>query len=332
MLSGDSRSPLTTIFICYRRDDTQGHAGRLYDRLRQEFGRKHVFIDMDALQPGDDFVHAIQEKLEKCQLMLAVIGRRWLTAMDEGGRPRLEDEGDYVRVEIETALQRNLRTIPVLVDRASMPRKQDLPESLSALARRQAIELSDARWEYDIGTLISSIKRLASSVQEDTQTSNENTSQPRGNSQPERQKAKAQQEAPKPQRQKATPQAIRADWFHGNWRMELLDPTTMYMNYEFKLLEKGRVVGTLQGKPAEEGLRLALAQTGVPPPIPFYGDWQYHTEVATLIIVLQAAYIPALGKSTTLTETMRFQFTGKEHQTIRGQDTEGRAYELKRLS
>jgi TIR domain-containing protein len=150
-----------SIFISYRRDDTPGYAGRLYDRILREFGRDNVFIDVDALQPGDDFVDAIRDKLQKCDLMLALIGKRWLTAIDEQGRPRLEDEGDYVRIEIQTALDRGLRTIPVLVERAAMPRLQDLPQPLRGLARRQAIELSDTRWEYDVGTLVDTLKRVA---------------------------------------------------------------------------------------------------------------------------------------------------------------------------
>ena len=152
------------IFISYRRDDTSGYAGRLCDRIRKEFGRENVFIDVDTLRPGDDFVDAINNSLEKCDLMLAVIGKRWLTDVDEQGRPRLEDEGDYVRIEIETALNRRLRTIPVLVDRASMPRLQDLPESLRPLARRQATELSDTRWEYDVSTLVQHLKHISAAA------------------------------------------------------------------------------------------------------------------------------------------------------------------------
>lgn len=154
---------MATIFISYRRDDAPGYAGRLYDRLRQEFGRNNVFIDVDALQPGDDFVDAIQEKLAKCDLMLVIIGRRWLSVSDAQGRRRLEETGDYVRLEIQAALDRHVRTVPVLVEQGSMPRAEDLPEPLRALARRQAIELSDTRWDYDVSTLVESLKRAAAS-------------------------------------------------------------------------------------------------------------------------------------------------------------------------
>ena len=148
---------MPTVFISYRRDDAPGYAGRLYDRLASEFGRENVFIDVDALQPGDDFVDAINKRLQTCDVMLAMIGKRWLSAVDEQGSRRLDGDDDYVRVEIQTALERKLLTIPVLVERASMPKAAELPETLSLLARRQAIELSDRRWDYDVGVLLRQI-------------------------------------------------------------------------------------------------------------------------------------------------------------------------------
>jgi hypothetical protein len=147
-----------TIFISYRREDTSGYAGRLYDRLRQEFGHDNVFLDLE-LKPGEDFVDAILARLTGSDLMLVLIGRRWLNAADEKGGQRLGDEGDFVRIEIQTALERKLRTIPVLVDRATLPRLQDLPEPLRPLGRIQAIELSDTRWDYDVGLLVQSLRR-----------------------------------------------------------------------------------------------------------------------------------------------------------------------------
>lgn len=149
------------VFISYRREDTPGHAGRLYDRLQQEFGADNVFIDVDTLLPGDDFVDAIGQTLNQCDLMIALIGPRWLTATDDRGRPRLDDQSDFVRVEIQTALERRIRTVPVLVERASMPLEQQLPEPLRLLARRQAIELTDTRWASDVGALVEKVKRTA---------------------------------------------------------------------------------------------------------------------------------------------------------------------------
>jgi hypothetical protein len=152
---------LSKVFISYRREDTPGHAGRLYDRLQQEFGADNVFIDVDTLLPGDDFIDAIGETLNKCDLMIALIGPRWLTATDDHGNPRLDDQSDFVRVEIQTALERRIRTVPVLVDRASMPLEEQLPEPLRPLARRQAIELTDTRWASDVGALVEKVKRTA---------------------------------------------------------------------------------------------------------------------------------------------------------------------------
>lgn len=149
---------MPSIFISYRRGDSPGYAGRLYDRLRGDFGKDNVFLDVDAIPPGDDFVEKITEKLDECDLMLVIIGRRWLGAVDEQNRPRLQDKRDYVRIEIQTALSRQVRTIPVLVEGAAMPRAQDLPEPLKAFAHRQAIELSDTRWDYDIRMLINSVR------------------------------------------------------------------------------------------------------------------------------------------------------------------------------
>jgi TPR repeat protein len=152
---------LAKIFISYRRDDTPGSAGRLYDRLQQEFGRDNVFIDVTALQPGEDFVEAIDARLRTCDVMLAVIGRRWLTASDEHHGRRLDDSADHLRIELQTALDRGVRVIPVLVERATMPVAHELPEPLRPLARRQAFELRDTRWSEDITLLVDAVNRLA---------------------------------------------------------------------------------------------------------------------------------------------------------------------------
>jgi hypothetical protein len=149
------------IFVSYRREDSPGYAGRLYDRLHQEFGRDSVFIDVDTLQPGDDFVDAINDTLGQCDIVLAVIGPRWLAAEDEEHKPRLEDDLDFVRLEIQTALDRKIRVIPVLVERAKMPRTEELPTQLKGLARRQAIELSDTRWTYDVGRLVENLQAVS---------------------------------------------------------------------------------------------------------------------------------------------------------------------------
>ena len=120
---------LAGIFICYRREDTAYPAGWLFDRLVGHFGEGQVFKDVDSIRLGDDFEAEIAAAVGSCAVLLAVIGTRWLTVADEEGR-RLNDPADFVRLEIETALTRGVRVIPVLVDGARMPRTAELPASL----------------------------------------------------------------------------------------------------------------------------------------------------------------------------------------------------------
>jgi uncharacterized membrane protein YhaH (DUF805 family) len=147
------------IFISYRRGDDQSAAGRLYDRLLQHFDREQLFMDVDAIEPGVDFVKTLDEQVAACIAFIAVIGPRWLIARGNDGNPRLDNPTDYVRLEIESALKRDIRVIPVLVDGASMPRPSDLPPSLQALARRNAVEIAHHRFVADCDDLARGIKR-----------------------------------------------------------------------------------------------------------------------------------------------------------------------------
>src|SRR5215467_13810316 len=115
------------IFLSYRRDDSGGYTGRLYDRLSQHFGRDNLFMDVDTIALGLDFVEVIQDAVGVCDVLLAVIGRQWLTSADARGYRRLDNPEDFVRIEIMAALARNIRVIPVLVGGASMPRSTELP-------------------------------------------------------------------------------------------------------------------------------------------------------------------------------------------------------------
>jgi len=147
------------IFINYRREDDQAAAGRLYDRLLQHFDREQLFMDIEAIEPGVDFVKSLDEQVAACIAFIAVIGPRWLNARNNDGNPKLDNPTDYVRVEIESALKRDIRVIPVLVDGASMPRPSDLPPSLHALARRNAVEIAHHRFAADCDDLARHIKR-----------------------------------------------------------------------------------------------------------------------------------------------------------------------------
>jgi hypothetical protein len=142
------------IFISYRREETAYPAGWLYDRLAERFGSGQVFKDVDSIQLGDDFVAVITGAVGSCDVLLALIGKEWLTATDERGRRRLDDPDDFVRLEVEAALAREVRVIPILVDGAKMPTAEQLPASLAKLVRRQALELSPARFDSDLGRLL----------------------------------------------------------------------------------------------------------------------------------------------------------------------------------
>jgi len=142
------------IFISYRREETAYPAGWLYDRLAGHFGSSQVFKDVDSIQLGDDFVEVITRAVGSCDVLIALIGNEWLTITDAHGRRRLNNPDDFVRLEIEAALSRRVRVIPVLVDGARMPQATELPDSLAALVRRQALELSPARFDFDTSRLL----------------------------------------------------------------------------------------------------------------------------------------------------------------------------------
>ncbi len=149
------------IFISYRRrGEGAGYAGRLADRLIHEFGSDQCFRDIDDIESGTDFVEAISHAVGSCDVLIAVIGPDWLSATDAHGQRRLENERDFVRLEITAALARDIRVVPVLVGAALMPTPEQLPDAMAALSRRQAHELSDTRWDYDVSQLITSIERL----------------------------------------------------------------------------------------------------------------------------------------------------------------------------
>jgi len=148
------------VFISYRREDCPGHAGRLFDRLRARFGTDSVFIDVAGIEAGVDFVDALEKAVGSCDVLLAIIGREWVTSADRKGRRRLDDPGDFLRLEILTALKRNVRVIPVLVEDAPMPSAEVLPDDLAPLTRRQAVELRDTRWDADVEALIALLAKL----------------------------------------------------------------------------------------------------------------------------------------------------------------------------
>lgn len=147
------------IFVNYRRGDDPGNTGRLYDRLEPEFGRDRLFMDVEGhIRGGDDFVDVLKAQVAQCDVLLAVIGPRWLTIADEQGRRRLDNPDDWVRVEIASAIVGAKRVIPVLVGGADIPRAEYLPDDLKPLARRQVIRITLERFNADAQGLVSQIK------------------------------------------------------------------------------------------------------------------------------------------------------------------------------
>jgi hypothetical protein len=147
------------VFISYRRDDAPGYAGRLYDRLAAHFGADRVFMDVQGIEPGVDFVEAIERALASCEILIVLIGKDWLAA-DAAGRRRLDDPNDFVRLETATALARGIRVVPVLVEGAAMPSADRLPQELLPLARRQAVELSHKQWDASSAELIRTLEKI----------------------------------------------------------------------------------------------------------------------------------------------------------------------------
>jgi TonB family protein len=147
------------IFVSYRRSDSQGEAGRLFDDLVKHFGEDTVFMDVAAIEAGRDFRKAIEDGVTKCGVLLVMIGPEWLDAKDERGGHRLQDASDFVRIETVSALKRDIPVVPVLVRGAKMPSPEQLPEELKELAYRNCIELTHARWKSDIHLLVEALRR-----------------------------------------------------------------------------------------------------------------------------------------------------------------------------
>jgi len=154
------------IFISYRRDDAEGQGGRLFDDLTQHFGGDAVFMDVAAIEPGRDFRRVIDEQLASCGVLLVIIGKSWLTANDESGARRLDDQMDFVRLETASALKRDIPVVPVLVHGARMSRAEDPPEDLKELAFRNGVELTHARWDSDVQVLVKALQPYVQAKQE----------------------------------------------------------------------------------------------------------------------------------------------------------------------
>jgi hypothetical protein len=145
----------TGVFISYRRSEAAAYARGLYESLVERFGRERVFLDLKNIGLGEDFVEAITAAAESCAVMIVLVSRGW-----SRGAQGQEGVDDYVRLEVATALGRKIRVIPILIQGAAMPAPKDLPADLSPLARRNALALSDTRWDGDVGELIETLEGL----------------------------------------------------------------------------------------------------------------------------------------------------------------------------
>ena len=146
------------IFINYRRGDEPGFTQALLGRLEQAFPAERLFIDVDNIPPGEDFVRMLESQVAQCDAMLTVIGNNWLDAADERGGRRLDDPNDFVRIEIESALKQGKRVIPVLVHQARMPHPDELPEAIRPLSQRNAVRLTHERFRSDVQGLIKALQ------------------------------------------------------------------------------------------------------------------------------------------------------------------------------
>ena len=148
------------IFLSYRRNDSLQYARRIYNNLSKFLRTKSLFIDEEAINPGEDFADVIEDSVKSCDVLLAIIGPNWLIMTDNDGRNRLENYDDFVKLEITTALSRNITVIPLLVGGAKMPLSNELPNRLKTLSRRNAFEIRDEYFEVDVSRLINYLEKL----------------------------------------------------------------------------------------------------------------------------------------------------------------------------
>jgi hypothetical protein len=148
------------VFICYRREESAFAARAIRDRVAQRLERENVFLDVDSIDLGVDWFNVLTDRVGACDALVAVIGRNWVSSSDNENRRRIDDPDDFVRIEIEAALKRDVRVIPVLIDGAAMPKAAELPDSVKGLARRQGMEVSPARFDTDIEKLTSALASI----------------------------------------------------------------------------------------------------------------------------------------------------------------------------
>ena len=146
------------VFISYRRDDSAGQVGRIHDRLQQEFGSDFLFMDVDSVPLGVNFVKLLREEVASCDALLAIIGPNWIGARDQNGHLRLENPDDFVRIEISNALKRGIRVIPILLENTQVPTADQLPDDMKELAQRNGLTVRHTSFHGDMDRLIRELK------------------------------------------------------------------------------------------------------------------------------------------------------------------------------
>jgi hypothetical protein len=152
------------IFLSYRRSETEHVAGRLADHLRERFGKSQVFIDVDSIGAGVDFVEALQHEVARSAVVLVLIGSHWTTVTDETGKRRLEDPQDFVVLEATEAINKKIPIVPVLVDGAEMPTTQELPDDLAPLVRYNGVRVDAGSFNIDTAALVRQLRKFVSPV------------------------------------------------------------------------------------------------------------------------------------------------------------------------
>ncbi|HSB71248.1 MAG TPA: toll/interleukin-1 receptor domain-containing protein [Candidatus Methylomirabilis sp.] len=152
---------MSGIFISYRHDDSAEAARALYRELSRRFGASNVFIDVETIGPGENFAEIIDEKVGFCDALIAVIGKGWLSSADPGGRRRLDDPHDWVRLEIASAISRGIKVFPVLVGGATLPDQRDLPAAISMLPQAQALDLGPDRFDQGLARLVTALEAVS---------------------------------------------------------------------------------------------------------------------------------------------------------------------------
>ena len=163
---------MSKIFISYRRDDSAGSAGRLYDHLEINLGKQIIFQDVDSIPLGSNFEEIIEESIDKCDIVLAVIGRNYIKIVDDAGKRKIQNPNDFVNIELTLANKFNKKVIPILVDNALMPSEEDLPKNLSFLSKLNAFSIRHDKWRDDVINLADTLKLILTESEENRKLKN----------------------------------------------------------------------------------------------------------------------------------------------------------------